>query len=179
MIIAIEGADGVGKSTLWERLYDMLPRKIPARFRRVRFVSYPPLGSLWQMIEHVEAREAAVFDQLYDPGALYLMDRFFAVSGPVYATAFQRTIPDYRKWLPELVTIHLSCPLSELQKRIAARGDDQVEVIARLPAVVDAYESVLSQFEYTVCVLDATQPLEFLTQVVVARVQSWTALMQR
>lgn len=160
MIIAIEGADCVGKTTLWRRLYEFPAFDTSSRVRFPRFLSMG--AQLWPYAEQVETRDAALFASMYDPERVYVCDRFFAVSGPVYAEAFGRAMPNYRSWRSDIKVVFLDAPLDTLLLRLQRRMESgaPVQVPERpenLIRVVDAYRKFIRETAFDVETLSAVE----------------------
>ena len=78
MIIAIEGADGSGKSTVFNQLNRI--------FHGAEFIQFR--GTPKEYIDNIDVLEPlmfSLFEQMYDPAKVYICDRFFGVSSRVYA----------------------------------------------------------------------------------------------
>lgn len=113
MIIAIEGPDGSGKSTVVTHLSRLLPSVKILQFR------HTPAAYL-EYIEDLEPVVFSLFEQMYDPASVYICDRFFSVTSRVYAEGRGGECPidDFDAWvMPELHIILLKTPLEMLITR--------------------------------------------------------------
>lgn len=78
MIIAIEGQDGSGKSTVFNHLNRI--------FHGAEFIQFKETPK--EYIDNIGVLEPfmfKLFEQMYDPAKVYICDRFFSVSSRVYA----------------------------------------------------------------------------------------------
>lgn len=121
MIVALEGPDCSGKTTLWNALKACV---VDARF-------IPKLSISKELLPHmklVQQREAEMWESLYQRNTLYICDRHFAVSAPVYDQLYGRERVDYSKWYHEVRVVFLATPLDELERRFAQRGDESIDM---------------------------------------------------
>jgi hypothetical protein len=116
MIFAIEGPDGVGKSSTVNGLRPLFPDAHFIQFRNVPAVFYAHIGELEPVLFQL-------FQQMYDPARIYISDRFFSVSSRVYSKLYQRDYTLLDTWvMPELHVIRLRCAIATLCQR---RPDEQ------------------------------------------------------
>lgn len=148
MILAIEGPDCSGKTTLFKAL-KWMPSYV--------FVPSLPFDSELKPVMHiVEKRQAAVWKYLYNKRVSYICDRHFSVSSVVYDILYNRPVFDASEWEPEVRVIYLSVPLEELQKRYSIRGDKHFKA-DRYEKCLEIYKDVLKGFRHTV--IDGTKLL--------------------
>lgn len=161
IIIALEGPDGCGKSTLYRRLKQLLT------FDNMKFVNWGPFDrDLWDQIHKLEQRDMALFSSVYDRTTTYICDRFAVVTGPIYARVFNRPLPVYRgPWEPGgLVVCYLRVPRYVALQRMHDRGDMGV-IVAHHEQIYREYEdwaAGLSTHQYQTHILDGTRPLDAL-----------------
>lgn len=137
MLIAIEGCDRAGKTTLFEQLKPMLPF--------ATFVSGGPFAIEFKPIARlVEERDVRLWSQLYDRSKVYVADRCPFVSNVVYAEVYGRPPVSYPEWDSELRVLYLR-PSIEVLK---ARGhDDWNPDFARERGV---YDEVIGRLQHEV-----------------------------
>jgi len=114
MIIAIEGPDGAGKSTVVRHLSRLLPPSV----KIIQFKSTP--YAYLESIAVLEPFFFSLFEQMYDPDGIFIFDRFFSISSRVYAdvNGIDFTLGDLDAWvMSELHVILLRTPLSLLVKQ--------------------------------------------------------------
>jgi thymidylate kinase len=159
MIVALEGPDCCGKTTLFRAVSGRLPGAV--------FVpSLPVTRELLTVMPAVEARQLALWEHLYDPSKLYVCDRHVAVSAPVYDALYCRQAPDIAQhWFREVRPVYLGVPLDELERRYALRGDEYVSKTT-LARTLLLYSEVLKKFR---CLrLDGTLPTRMLADLLCA-----------
>jgi len=141
VIIALEGPDRCGKTTLFNALKKEL--------RDTAFVPSLPYGKeLLPVMQYMEARAEALWRALYDPSRVYVCDRCFAFSNVVYGALYGREqLCDVSGWLPELRILYIDVPLKELERRYAEVGDDMFDA-ARYKDVLNLYEKFLPEYEH-------------------------------
>lgn len=138
MIIAIEGPDRSGKSTLFEQLRRSL--------QWARFVpSLPMSPALFKHIAEVEARQACLWEALYDSRQCYICDRSLFVTGLVYDRIYGRPSMDIELWRPQIRVLYVEVPVEELQRRHAATGDPLFEA-DRYAEVIGVYNEIIQGF---------------------------------
>jgi thymidylate kinase len=170
MLIAIEGMDMSGKTTLFRAL-----RSLPELRRTaigVTFVPTMPLPrELWPAMHHVEVRQLALWDALYDPVKLYVCDRHVAVSAPVYDALHGRPmLVDIGPWVHRICVVYLEVPYETVQARYVTRGDQYFDP-SKYAETKRLYTSVLARFE---CIrLDGREPVERLVRATLDAIASW------
>jgi thymidylate kinase len=163
MILAIEGPDCCGKSTLVELLKPHFPRAV--------FCGGLPLPSpLMPVMSYVEVRQEALWRQLYDPQKLYIADRSFTVSAQVYSRYFKRPLLfDPTPWIREQFIVYINVPTRVLESRMRERGDEHV-------AVESSYELRSLYFDvlmdYTRVIVDGNQLQNHLLEEVLCLISS-------
>jgi thymidylate kinase len=141
VILALEGPDRSGKSSVFEELRQLLPNAVFC-------ASLPVSEELLPVMPQVEARQAKVWEQLYDPKKLYICDRFFAVTGQVYNKLFKRPcLMDYKRWYSELRVAYIVVPMDELERRFKESPDGLVN-INMMWKVKEHYMEVLPSLHY-------------------------------
>jgi thymidylate kinase len=180
MIFCIEGPDGAGKSSLAvamrAKLQDMTGS---ARIRWLSLRSPSADLVLHGPIDEMQAREIELFASMYDPEVLYGAERFFAVSGPIYARVFERAVPDVARWALETHVFYLDAPVERLVQRVQGRGGDRViPDAATMVALRLAYERQLftdngtaSPCYGSVTRLDAEAPIQLLVRIIEDRLR--------
>lgn len=146
MILALEGPDRAGKTSVFELLKPHLP---DARF--VPSLSMPegvPPGLL-------VSRLAQLWEVLYEPKKLYVCDRSLFVSGPVYAKVLSSEfLYNWRQWVPRLRVVYIDTLDALIEARCRATGE--YFSLHRLHQVRECYGDVLREFE---CLkLDGSRP---------------------
>lgn len=137
MLIAIEGCDRAGKTTLYEQLKPLLPF--------ATFVpGVPTPVAAKPLMRHFEEFSVAMWSALYDPKAVYVADRCPFVDNVVYAHVYNRPPVSYPEWDSELRVLHLDPP-SEV---IDARGADPWDPEPGLERVF--YRKVIGRLQHAV-----------------------------
>jgi thymidylate kinase len=182
MILALEGPDGSGKTTMFRALRDFDEQcsgcSSPACFNgKVTFVDFPSMGAkLWPFAQQIEDRDVKLFSSLYDSSKTYITDRFFATTGPVYARAFNRPIPDYEVWWPRVHVIYLAAPFDILVDRIQLRQMKDLRqkepVLDKLSLVVKEYQMALTAGHYAASIIPSTYDIPVTEQLVKACIRS-------
>lgn len=163
MILAIEGPDASGKSTLYDALQLQCPKWtfIPRK---------PATKELLQVMHLWEEQQVLLWSALYNPQLTYVCDRFVMVSGPVYAGLRGQKFALQEHFLREFVHVmYIQLSLDELMKRHALRGDKLFDA-KNYAQVLDNYESVVATFGKRVCRLDGELPARELAKTVEAYV---------
>lgn len=151
MIIAIEGPDCSGKTTLFNAVLGKLENA----------VYVPSLGMNMTLRQHasmVSRRDLLWWEALYDQDKLYVCDRHPAVSGPVY-DALRGSLPaSVDAWYSEVAVFHMKLPTRELEKRLKSRGDDwfKTDQVVRVAAL---YSGFVKNFDKLVT-LNAALPTD-------------------
>jgi len=163
MLVALEGVDCVGKTTLFGELRPLL---------KAKFVPSLPLPSeLWPVMPWVELRQVSLWEHLYDPDQLYVCDRSVFTSAPVYDALMERPLLfDPSKWASEVRVLYLQLGDVGLARRFAERGDAHITAkqMQRLHQLYE--EHCLSRFEYYR--IDAARP--DLVSAAVRVIRGWT-----
>ena len=183
MILALEGPDGSGKTTMFRALRDFYKQcpgcSSPACFNgKLTFVDFPSMGAkLWPFAQQVEDRDVKLFTSLYDPAKTYVTDRFFATTGPVYARAFTRRVPDYDEWWPKVHVIYLAAPFDILVDRIQLRRAKDAKkarepVLDKLNLVIKEYQIALTAGQWTASIIPSMCDISITEQLVKACIRS-------
>jgi len=114
------------------------------------------------VMHHVEQRQAHLWRYLYDPGQLYICDRHFSVSAPVYDRLYGRPVLDVSYWIREVFVVYLDVPEAELQRRHKATADHGGSQHAS--RVMQLYREHIRNFEHAR--LDGTKPISELCELV-------------
>jgi hypothetical protein len=145
MLVALEGPDRVGKTTL----FDALQGRIDAVF----VPCIPMAAELMPFVDLLEPRTVALWKALYDPSKLYISDRCPFVSNIVYAQVYGRSPRSYPDWYEEVSPVYLRAPARVLRARPADALPQDYDAVLRV------YDRVVTLFA-TGLILDATMPLE-------------------
>lgn len=161
MIIALEGPDRCGKTTLFLALQGRL---------KAKFVPGLPLHrSLMPVMSHVERRQDALWRMLYEPSRLYVTDRHLSVSSLVYSELYNRDPVDVRFWYDKVQVLYLDVPTKELERRHKLTGDALFD-FANYERVKRCYMKALQNFDHAM--LDGTMHMELLIDHVLIYVRS-------
>ena len=117
MIIAIEGVDCAGKS--W--LFNSVAEELPGVVQVPRLLATP---STMHCMREITRSLVHLWSCVYDPERVYLCDRFFAVSSPVYDRLYRRPELDFSSWYKCTYVILLDPSVAKLKERYKARGDE-------------------------------------------------------
>ena len=143
MLIAIEGPDCSGKTTLFNALRGLLD---------ARFVERLPLApELFPHMNAVEARQIALWEALYDDSRTYISDRSCFVTGPVYNSIHSR--PDLNfapHWYQRVVVAYMNTHETAIRKRLGKRGDELFD-IGKLKDTIYAYSQHVPKFRHFFC----------------------------
>lgn len=163
MIVALEGPDRCGKTSVFNAMRERYPDL-------AKYVPGLPLhAALFPHMAYVELRDSALWGALYDRDRVYVCDRHFAVSAQVYSSVHGRTCAvDCSAWKRELRVVYFDCPLSVLRERHAVAGDELFPA-GMYAAVLEQYERALLQ--YRTVRVDSTQPPDRTAEVVATYVQ--------
>lgn len=142
MIVAIEGPDCSGKTTLFKRLFSSGAGRrtcwVPRSETNAETLSC--VKSIDRAIEHL-------WRCLYDRNQQYICDRHFTVSAPVYDELYGRPAADYSVWYPIVRVVYLDQPLSFLESRHMLRGDEHFD-ITHYRRVMALYEKHVRNFKF-------------------------------
>jgi thymidylate kinase len=162
VIIALEGPDKSGKTTVFHCLQAM-------RLRAKFVPSVPIHPDLMPVMHHVERRQADLWSLLYDKSKMYVADRHFAVSAPIYDAIFNRPVLNVSSWIKELFVVYFDVPIPILEQRYRSVGDALFD--AKHYAIAKRlYETAIRQFRYVK--LDGTRKPELLADEVACLIES-------
>lgn len=165
MIIAIEGPDKSGKTTLLEPLAKALQATIVRRF------STPP--ELMAAMPHVEVLYLQLFGELYDPSKIYVCDRSPTLSAQVYSKVFDRpSYIDVAPWLGRQVIVYVKTHVNALMERHAKDGDD-VFPVRLYERTVAEYEQRLKEYPAVIQV-DGLWPPERNVTIIIQKLTALT-----
>lgn len=153
MILAIEGPDRVGKTTVFEELR--------LRMRGPVFVPNVPFDArLMPVIDLLQDRTIALWEALYDRTRFYVCDRVPFVGNIVYAHVYGRRVPSYPKWEAEIRVVYLRATSEVLRTRPADPLPQNYD------KVVAIYDQVIPACAGGGVVIDASQkPIEVIREV--------------
>ena len=150
MIIACEGADRSGKTTLLRPLATALQAKLITRLETSK-----ETAKCWSYIEPVYLH---LLECLYDPSITYVSDRSMTVSAQVYSAVFNRPcLIDPTPWYDRETIVYVDTPIGVLCERCRAENND-VFPEALYERTIAEYERVLRR--YTVIRVDGTASIE-------------------
>lgn len=167
MIIALEGVDGVGKTTI----FNLLKKELDLGVRFLGNQSVPP--ELYPHMTVIQEREIKLFESMYEINRTYLADRFFSVSEPVYANVFGRRSLDVDAWITRTVVFYLYAPAALVQARLLKRGENLIKEYGQIVNVQLAYKRILESLNYpyrAVYQFDATRRPEDLVGEMVNKI---------
>lgn len=143
-IVAIEGPDKCGKSTLYEKL------KALAWLNPPQFVNPASYGKdRMHMAEVLSVRELEMWEALYDPSRLYVCNRHILITDAVYSEMYNRKkLRD--SWLEmHLFVLYIDVPLEELVRRYKESSED-IQDPRRYQEARTLYWKALSNFQHLV-----------------------------
>lgn len=154
MIVAVEGPDCSGKTTLWEALQG----KVEAIF-----VKRPPLTpEQMSRARELELEDLELWEREHDPSGLYIADRHTAVSALAYGALYGREPLDTSSWVPRLRVVYLRPTAAQLRARLLERGDSIADP-ERAAELLAAYDAAVKGFQ---CLCFAGGwPIEALVEV--------------
>lgn len=115
-ILALEGPDRCGKSTLFAQLKSVFDATFVA--------GQPHAEKLLHVMPYVEVWQESLWSCFYDPAKLYVVDRSFTVTPEVYSRLYRRPLLiDPEKWRSEQFVVYFEVPAVELQRRAVRDGD--------------------------------------------------------
>lgn len=151
MIIAIEGPDRSGKSTLAQLLAHRL-KETPVKC----ILSWGLPKELVPVLSHFEQKQEQLWWELYNPRQLYVCDRHVAVSAPIYDRLFERQcLVDWKRWTMQIHVLYVEVPIAELERRHRATNEQNFP-IEHYKQVRELYAEHLLHFRVTY--LDGTSP---------------------
>jgi hypothetical protein len=136
MIIILEGSDGAGKTTLAARLKARMPDAIELHSGPLRsdpFTEYEERLADWDGVTPIIADRWHIGELVYGP--IFRGESKLDVVGRWHIDAFLVA--------RGAMVVYLCPPLELIADRVAARGDDMVDV-THLPAIYDTYETAIS-----------------------------------
>lgn len=158
MIIALEGPDKCGKTTLarWANLFD------------VKVVSYRPIGPrLFSCLPELERRNVETWEMFYDEGTVYVADRLDVVSGLVYGRVYGRPLLefDFEWWFKRVFVVYVRVDVQELKRRLTKDGDELFDE-KNYEAIVRGYEAEIQRWNHVIVTPDTVK--EVLSATVTA-----------
>lgn len=117
MIVAIEGPDLSGKTTLFKALQPLL---------KAAYIDVPRFTKkiMRSFATQHDDLYMALFTQMYDPSKLYIVDRFPPITSQVYDRLHGREVrPLYNE---SLMIVYVDISLDILLTRLSMRGDELV-----------------------------------------------------
>jgi hypothetical protein len=143
MLVAIEGPDRAGKTTLFQEL-----RKLVGAVRSdIVFVPALPMeASLLANMAAVERRTEYLWRQLYDPGLTYICDRHVSISAWVYDRLYGREQLDVSYWYSKVRMLYVYTSTDIMRGR-----PDELFDAKRYDAVIGLYRQAMDVFE-SVCI---------------------------
>lgn len=166
MLIALEGPDRAGKTTVFNRLRKL----IPAHFVPTMHIT----PALLACMGDVERRQIELWDALYDSDKLYICDRSVFVSAPVYDRLYGRPVTRFAAcWYDRTKVLYFDAPAEVLRERHAATGDKLFDA-SKYELVQGLYKAVLSRYACTV--LNATRTVPEMTLAAVEAIVKWQNL---
>jgi dTMP kinase len=173
--VALEGPDGVGKTTTLEAVADQLSVARPdIEIVRTRHPGATPLGrhlrqlvkspaeinpeirlgslseQLLMIVDHINFKDL-VLEPALARGAIILADRCDLISGLVYGMASGLSPLQLNSLFnlaarPRLDRLYvLTCPIELAKKRLIERQADRLDKFERLDGVMDIYRTLLSK----------------------------------
>lgn len=138
MIYILEGADGAGKSSVFQWLKEHLEDAVFIK------ESYTP--SLEERKQRVDK-----FERLLQSGKTVVYDRATILDDYIYEPIManvESQLDASVTWplLKQATVIYFDCPVKVLAERLAQRGDDYIEE-HHLQSIVDAYEKMFTSIE--------------------------------
>lgn len=119
----------------------------------------------------LEAHQAKLWESLYDPGKLYIVDRSIFVSGRVYSAVYGRPyLVDWCRWRKDVRVLYIQSPVRELRRRLESRGDDCFDA-RNLERVIAEYEriwdwSTWSSVRYSNALADSLEGIRLCQSIV-------------
>lgn len=144
MILALEGPDCCGKTTVYEEL----ERRWKGQPDWCFVPRLPNSKALMAVMPEVELRQAALWCALHDPRRLYVCDRHVCVSAPVYDAVYGRPCHVDGMLVEHIRAVYFEVPGAELLRRYKQRGDDLFDA-ENYGKLKREYERVLPRFQHT------------------------------
>lgn len=164
MIIAIEGPDRAGKTTLFHNL-----RKYEG-INAFYVPNVPTTLALLAGIECAERKCVAILEGMYDERALYVFDRCPIVSNLAYAFKYKRETEDKLRlaanWKGEIRVVYLTALAEDLKARRADDIDGDVE------ASMKAYDETMRYFTHQRLYTGGQDP-RTISKLVAEKIRSW------
>lgn len=146
-IIAIEGPDKCGKSTLFAKLRD-------ADLLFARFTDVPPYGlRRMRIASELALRDLELWEALYDPKTLYVCNRHVIISDAVYSALYKRPRLRASILAASIGVVYIDVPTDELARRHEECAED-VQGRDDYDRVKRQYRTVLQYFHHTVITAD-------------------------
>lgn len=153
MILALEGPDRSGKTSVFEQLKS----RVDAVF--IPSLSMPPGVPPGLLVSKL----AELWELLYDEEKLYICDRSLFVSGPVYAAVLGSEYPyEWARWKYRVRVVYFDASDTLLEMRCRATGEPFDAGELRL--VRQQYSEVLKHFQRID--LDGSRPTDELVEEV-------------
>lgn len=164
MLVAVEGPDCAGKTTLWNKLRE----RIHAHF----VPSLSPSLALMSFAPELELRDLAFWKAVYCENALYVCDRHVSVSSQVYAALYNRKAPDIGAWRSQAHVLYLRPSIDILLSRMA---DERIAKPCDVARTVALYDAVTRQFHCEVAT-DGEEAIEAFARLTGSDTSSHSAL---
>lgn len=141
-IVAIEGPDKCGKSTLFQAL-KQLEWPVPPQF-----IETPSYGKeRMHVAAELSLRELEMWETFYRPDTLYVCNRHVLVTERVYSWLYNRKVLR-SSWLQEEVLVaYLDVPVEELQRRHSLCREE-IQDPSKYETVRHIYHRVLERFAH-------------------------------
>lgn len=137
-IIAIEGADKCGKSTLFAQLLGVMVRP--------KFIQLPSFGKdRMHIASNLALRDLELWEAFYDPKQLYICDRHVIISDAVYSQLYKRPRLRESPLKTEISVLYLDIAVKELKHRHSTCKED-VQDSHQYGLVRVLYDRVLQDF---------------------------------
>lgn len=141
MLLAIEGPDYCGKTTLFAALMR------ETWVGKPRMIKQPDMSTrLFEHVDELERRELPLWAAIDRA----IVDRFTVISNQVYGRLYGRPLLDPKLWHSRVVFMYLRQPLEVLIER-SVRGDKLLR--AKLERVSEAYDAAFEDWLGPKCVL--------------------------
>lgn len=176
MLIAIEGPDKSGKSTLFRELRETWAE--PASQQFPVFVPGLPMDkALLPHMHWIEQRQAALWDAVYDEKRVYICDRSVFVSAPVYDQVYNRPLFNLTdEWRQRVRVLYVDCPMRVLLARYAKEPDTVFDSALYERTVAAYWHVIISNFQFFT--LNSECSLHAMTVEAIKRIHIWRAKCQ-